>query len=88
MLWINPIAYAFEAILVNEVHGRQFPSASFVPIALFQSGSSFICSIAGAVAGETDLSGDASVESSYQYSYAHVWQYRGTNLCMSVSPKS
>lgn len=23
--WINPIAYAFEGMLVNEFHGRQFP---------------------------------------------------------------
>lgn len=71
--WINPVAYAFEAILVNEVHGRDFPCSSFVPTPEFQQGSSFICSVAGAVAGQTTVSGDSWVQSSYQYSYSHIW---------------
>jgi ATP-binding cassette subfamily G (WHITE) protein 2 (PDR) len=25
--WINPIAYSFEALLVNELHGQDFPCA-------------------------------------------------------------
>ena len=70
--YINPIAYAFEAILVNEVHGRRFPYANIMPAPPFQSGSSFICGIAGAVAGETDVSGDMWVQSAYQYSYSHI----------------
>ena len=77
--WINPIAYAFEAILVNEVHGRRFPCANFVPAAPFQSGRSFICSVAGAVIGENDVSGDAWVMSSYQYSYSHIWRNLGAS---------
>lgn len=75
--WINPVAYAFEAILVNEVHGRRYPCANLVPPAPFHSGSSFICAVAGAVAGESDVSGDAWVESSYQYSYSHIWRNLG-----------
>lgn len=71
--WINPVAYAFEAIMVNEVHGREFPCSSFVPTPEYQVGSSFICSVAGAVAGETTVSGDSWVQSSYQYSYSHIW---------------
>lgn len=75
--WINPVAYAFEAILVNEVHSRRFPCADLIPPLPYQSGSSFICSVAGAVAGETDVSGDAWVQSSYQYSYSHIWRNLG-----------
>ena len=75
--WINPIAYAFEAILVNEVHGRRFPCASLIPPPPFQSGSSFVCSVAGSFAGEADVSGDNWVQSSYQYSYAHIWRNLG-----------
>jgi ATP-binding cassette subfamily G (WHITE) protein 2 (PDR) len=25
--YINPLAYAFEALMVNEFHGREFPCA-------------------------------------------------------------
>ena len=78
--WINPIAYAFEAILVNEVHGRRFPCANFVPALPFQSGSSFVCGVAGAVVGETDVSGDAWVQASYQYSYSHIWRNLGKHI--------
>ena len=83
--WINPIAYAFEAILVNEVHGRRFPCANFVPATPFQSGRSFICSVAGAVVGENDVSGDAWVMSSYQYSYSHIWRNLGISRFVNDS---
>ena len=78
--WIsyaNPIAYAFEAIVVNEVHGREFPCASFVPMNSGMSGDTFICSIPGSVAGQTTVSGDAWVNSAYGYSYSHVWRNLG-----------
>ena len=75
--YINPIAYAFEAILVNEVHGQQYPCANPVPAPPLQSGSSFICGVAGAKAGEVDVSGDSWVQSSYQYSHSHLWRNLG-----------
>ena len=77
--WINPIAYAFEAIFVNEVHGRRFPCENFVPTPQYQSGLSFVCSIPGALAGERDVSGDAWIELTYEYSYAHIWRNLGKN---------
>lgn len=73
--WINPIAYAFEAILVNELHGRQFPCADIVPTNYI--GADFICSVRGSVAGQLTVSGDSYVESSFQYSYAHIWRNLG-----------
>ena len=78
--WINPIAYAFEAILVNEVHGRRFPCDKFVPATRFQSGSSFICDAPGSVAGELDVSGDAWVETTYEYTYSNIW--RNLGICI------
>ncbi|KAI9872985.1 MAG: hypothetical protein M1830_000972 [Pleopsidium flavum] len=74
--WINPVAYAFEALLVNEVHGRNFPCATLVP-AHPNSGAAFVCSVPGSVPGETFVSGDALVEASYQYSYSHIWRNLG-----------
>lgn len=29
LTWINPLAYAFEALMVNEFHGREFPCAKY-----------------------------------------------------------
>ncbi|KAF2014159.1 ABC-transporter [Aaosphaeria arxii CBS 175.79] len=78
--WIsyaNPIAFAFEAILVNEVHGRRFPCSTIVPSYADLSGTNFVCSVAGSVPGEFDVSGDAWVNSAYGYSYSHIWRNLG-----------
>ncbi|KAG5293787.1 ABC transporter [Histoplasma capsulatum G186AR] len=73
--WINPVAYAFEAILVNEVHNELYPCADIVPP--YGQGNNFQCPVAGAVAGETSVSGDAWVESQYGYKYTHLWRNLG-----------
>jgi ATP-binding cassette, subfamily G (WHITE), member 2, PDR len=77
--WINPVAYAFEGLLVNELHGRKFPCAPFSLIPSYPklAGDAFICSVRGAVPGNTWVSGDAFVEKSYQYSHTHLWRNFG-----------
>lgn len=78
--WIsyaNPVAYAFEGLLVNEVHGRRFPCASTSLVPPYGTGDNFRCAVAGAVAGELTVSGDAWVETSYGYSYSHIWRNLG-----------
>ncbi|KIW34417.1 uncharacterized protein PV07_01195 [Cladophialophora immunda] len=75
--WINPIAYAFESLLVNEVHGRNFPCAPTSLVPPYGTGNHFQCAVAGAVAGQTTVSGDAWVKSSYGYSYSHIWRNLG-----------
>lgn len=82
--YINPVAYAFEALLVNEVHGRRFPCATFVPPRPLQSGQSFICAIPGAIAGELDVSGDAWAQSAYGYSYSHIWRNLGFMFAFQI----
>ncbi|PGH06745.1 hypothetical protein GX51_02186 [Blastomyces parvus] len=73
--WINPVAYAFEAILVNEVHNQRYACADIVPP--YGQGDNFQCPIAGAVAGQRSVSGDAWVESQYGYKYSHLWRNLG-----------
>lgn len=75
--WINPVAYAFEALLVNEVHGREFPCAATSLVPPYGQGTNFQCAVAGAVAGELNVSGDAWVQASYGYSYSHIWRNLG-----------
>ena len=75
--YINPIAYAFEAILVNEVHGQEYGCANIVPPPPVQQGDSFICGVAGAKVGQVKVSGDDWVQSSYQYSHSHLWRNLG-----------
>jgi len=80
--WINPVFYAFEILLANEFHGVNFPCDQFVPSGpgYSQQGNSFICSIQGAVPGQTFVSGDAYIAEAYNYSWSHVWRNFGI-LC-------
>ncbi|KAF2761450.1 ATP-binding cassette transporter ABC1 [Pseudovirgaria hyperparasitica] len=80
--WINPLFYAFEILIANEFHGRQFECSSFVPS--YMVGDSFICSIVGAVAGQTTVSGDSFIEQNYQYYYSHVWRNFGILIAFLV----
>ncbi|KAJ4855726.1 ABC-2 type transporter domain-containing protein [Trichoderma breve] len=76
--WINPIYYAFEILVANEFHGQDFPcGSSFVPPYNPTVGDSFICPVAGAVAGSTTVSGDAFIATNYEYYYSHVWRNFG-----------
>jgi ATP-binding cassette subfamily G (WHITE) protein 2 (PDR) len=75
--WINPIFYAFEILVANEFHNRQFTCSSIIPSYSPLQGDSWICSVVGAVAGQQTVSGDAFIATQYQYYYSHVWRNLG-----------
>lgn len=74
--WIDPIAYGFEALMINEFHDRKFDCSTFIPTGpgCGQNPSSRVCSAVGSVAGQTWVSGDAYLESLFQYSHSHKWR--------------
>ena len=41
------------------------------------TGTSFVCSVPGAVPGETTVSGDAYLQNNFEYSYGHIWRNLG-----------
>ncbi|KAK4645140.1 hypothetical protein QC761_310830 [Podospora bellae-mahoneyi] len=75
--WINPIYYAFEILVANEFHGREFTCSDIIPPYSPPQGSSWICASAGAVAGRPTVNGDAYISVAYQYTYDHVWRNFG-----------
>ncbi|KAB8070537.1 ABC-2 type transporter-domain-containing protein [Aspergillus leporis] len=81
--YINPIAYSFESLMINEFSGRRFPCASYVPSGLAYENvplSSMICSGKGAVAGEDYIDGDRYIEISFDYHRSHLWRNFGILL--------
>lgn len=75
--YINPLAYGFEALMVNEMHGRQFPCAKIVPSGPGYShltSSQSTCAVVGAVPGATTVDGGTYLADTYQYYYAHKWR--------------
>ncbi|PVI04434.1 ATP-binding cassette transporter ABC1 [Periconia macrospinosa] len=75
--WINPIFYAFEILIANEFHGREFACASFIPNYTPLPGDSWICNVVGAVPGRHTVSGDDFIATNYQYYWGHVWRNLG-----------
>ena len=79
--WINyidPIAYAFESLMVNEFYGRYFECANFVPTGPSYAGIgslNHICSVVGAVAGSSVVSGTDYIKLSFNYDRGHLWRY-------------
>lgn len=84
--YINPVGYAFEALMANEFHDRLFDCSAYIPAGPGYDRSqlppdSWICSgTAGAVPGQTTVQGTDYIQASYQYSFSHVWRNWGIIL--------
>lgn len=82
--WINPIYYAFEILIANEFHGREFTCSSIMPPYSPPIGDSWICAAIGAVPGRPTVNGDAYIDAMYGYTYSHVWRNFGILLAFLV----
>ena len=80
--WINyldPVAYGFEALMINEFHNRDFNCSSFVPTGLgYGVGIDHrVCTTVGSRAGSFVVNGDDYINSSFEYYASHKWRNFG-----------
>jgi ABC-type multidrug transport system ATPase subunit/ABC-type multidrug transport system permease subunit len=80
--WINyidPLAYAFESLMVNEFHGRTFECTQYTPSPGYNGGGPMnrACATIGNVAGVGFVDGDAYINSAFQYYHIHKWRNLG-----------
>lgn len=91
--WINyldPVAYGFEALMINEFHNRKFTCDVFVPMPI--PGSPYedvgplnrACSAVGSVPGQDFVSGDAYINSQYKYFNSHKWRNVGILIAFVI----
>ena len=78
--WINPLAYAFESLLANELHGTTIPCVgnNIVPLGPGYTDSTYAActGVRGASRGATSLKGDQYLQS-LSYSESHKWRNMG-----------
>ncbi|CAK7227035.1 hypothetical protein SEUCBS140593_006442 [Sporothrix eucalyptigena] len=82
--WINPLSYAFDALLSNEFHGKIIPCDS---VYLIPSGAGYenatghqsCAGVLGAIQGETTVYGDNYL-TALRYGYHHIWRNVGIVL--------
>lgn len=75
--YIDPIAYAYEALVANEFHNRQFPCGTMIPMGppyANATATEQTCSIAGALPGENFVDGDFFISAAYGYEHSHIWR--------------
>lgn len=78
--WLNPVAYGFEAVVVNEFRNREFECASYVPSGGAYDGVGMdyrSCSVVGSEPGATTVNGDRFIGESYEYYNDHLWRNMG-----------
>ncbi|KAH9859495.1 hypothetical protein IAQ61_011276 [Plenodomus lingam] len=77
---VNPVAYGFEALMVNEFHDRQFECDQYVPSGLgYENASGLLhaCSAVGSVTGQPFVSGTDYIRSSFDYKASNKWRNYG-----------
>ncbi|CRK14856.1 hypothetical protein BN1708_017329, partial [Verticillium longisporum] len=81
--YVDPLAYAFEALVVNEFHNRNFICTNYVPstdpAAGYESVSNDnrVCTAVGSIPGNDFVNGDAYASLSFGYEWANRWRNFG-----------
>jgi len=80
--YIDPLAYAFESLIINEFSGRKFKCTSFVPTAKLSQYANVdpinrVCSAVGSVAGSDYVDGEHYINLSFKYYASHKWRNFG-----------
>jgi ATP-binding cassette subfamily G (WHITE) protein 2 (SNQ2) len=79
LIWINPVQYAFEALMANEFHNLQIKC---VPPYIVPDGPDAVagrqsCAIQGSDPDQLIVQGPKYIETAYTYSRAHLWRNLG-----------
>ncbi|KAF2166767.1 hypothetical protein M409DRAFT_66350 [Zasmidium cellare ATCC 36951] len=87
--WINyidPVAYGFESLLINEFSGRDYTCslASLVPPYGSLSDQSQVCTAVGSRAGQNFVAGTSYIESDYLYYPSHKWRNVGIIIAFMI----
>lgn len=85
--YINPISYAFEAVLTNEFSDRTMDCS---PIQTIPYGSSYTdpryegCAIPGTTPGRLQVAGSDYLGQTFDYTRSHLWRNLGVLIAFTV----
>ena len=79
LIWINPVQYAFEALMSNEFYNLQIECVPpyLVPTGPNASSQYQSCLLRGSQPGQTTVNGADYIESAFTYTRAHLWRNFG-----------
>ncbi|KAK3823213.1 MAG: ABC-2 type transporter-domain-containing protein [Benniella sp.] len=76
IFWINPLAYAFKALISNEMRGLQFHCAgpAMIPFGPTYTDVQYqVCALAGSKPGQTVVDGSDYLYAAYRYETSQMW---------------
>jgi ABC-type multidrug transport system fused ATPase/permease subunit len=82
--YLNPVAYGYESLMVNEYHNRNFTCSSYIPAYGTPGTANVACDAVGAVPGQDYVNGDAYIGSAYSYYHSHKWRNVGIIIAMVI----
>lgn len=89
--WINyldPVAYGFESIMINEFHGREYACNTFLPPVTDGyrnvSAANRACIAVGAEAGQNMVRGTDYIGSQYSYFPENKWRNVGIIIAFTI----
>ncbi|CAI7643179.1 unnamed protein product [Penicillium discolor] len=80
MAYINPLSYAFESLMINEFHDRNFACSVIIPSGLDYSAvgiNNRACAEVGNRLGSTTIQGDIYINDKFQYYHSNKWRNVG-----------
>ncbi|UNI22118.1 Multidrug resistance protein [Purpureocillium takamizusanense] len=82
--YVNPVAYGYESLMVNEFHNRNFSCSTYIPDYANTTSGSVACAAIGAVPGQTYVNGDDHITSAFKYHHGHKWRNVGIIIAMAI----
>ncbi|OBT65918.1 hypothetical protein VE03_05485 [Pseudogymnoascus sp. 23342-1-I1] len=84
--YVNPISYAYEAVITNEFAGRDMvcSDSMLVPQGPGVSREFQGCTLPGSEIGSTTVSGSSYLTASFGYSREHLWRNFGVVIAFTV----
>lgn len=86
LYYVNPISYAYEAVLANEFSGREMACSpeQLVPRGPGVSPEYQGCALTGAQLGSNTVTGDQYIGTTFNYSRANLWRNFGVVIAFTV----
>lgn len=85
--YINPLAYLFESLMVNEFHDVKYPCTTYIPsgpLYVNRTGTEKVCNVVGSIPGQDYVLGDDYLKKSYEYEHKHKWRGFGVGMAYVV----
>jgi ATP-binding cassette subfamily G (WHITE) protein 2 (PDR) len=84
---INPLAYTYESLVVNEMHDRTFPCSTMIPSGWDYANVSSdqkICATIGSNLGDPGVQGNNYMAIRYSYNVNNLWRNLGILIVMML----